>query len=244
MSDVRVELVRADAAVAQGDLIRMFDHLDLAVAQLGCLTEVAYPSEVALGFLLRGALAAEQGDEDAARSEIRTALAFDADVIWPPGYPIAGQSIVPDELANPDRHSIRVVPNDTGAGPWVDGQELTDATTLTEGLHLVQYGSRSGLQSAWLVVDGPTTFVVPDRFTAPVLDRFLDAEARDETALLLAATLDDFEAAYVAHRGGLWLVVATDDSASVQELVPGEPLPVEVEEPEGKGRKRAKRPKR
>ncbi len=245
MTDVRTQLVRADAAVAEGDAVSVFDHLDLALAQLGCLTEVADPDEVALGFLLRGALAAEQGDTEAAQSEIRTALAFDADVVWPPGYPVAGQEILAAELTDQIRHDVRVVPDDTGAGPWVDGAEVGETTPLAEGLHLIQYGSRQGLQSAWMVVDGPAALVVPDRFPARVLDTFLDAEAHQEAALLLAAALDDFEAAYVAHRDGLWLVVAESAGASVEELVAGEPLPVVVEqpEPEPKGKKGRRRTK-
>ncbi|MFT4622774.1 MAG: hypothetical protein ACI8PZ_001430 [Myxococcota bacterium] len=239
MTDVSVELVRAEAALGSSDAVRTLDHLDLAVAQLGCLTEVADADRVALGFLLRGAMAAELGEPEAARGEIRTALAFDADVDWPPGYPVAGQALLAEELSGTERHQVRVVPDDTGAGPWVDGREVEGEVSLTPGLHLVQYGSKRGLQTAWLVVDGASALVVPDRFGPPVLDAFLEPATRADVALLLAATLPNFEAAYVAHRGGLWLVVSADGGASVEELVPGEPLPVPEVEPTGKkGKKR------
>ncbi len=238
-SAVRAELVRAEAALGIDDMIATADHLDLAVAELSCLTEVVDAAVAARAFLLRGALAAEGGSEDEARGEIRTALGFDAVINWPPGYPVSGQSLVVQELDNPVRHTVNAVP-DTGLGPWVDGVEIVDKADLTEGLHLLQYSGPKGIRSAWLVVGGPGTVVVPEKFQAPVLDAFIDAATRSDLEHLLTAAIDGFEAAYVAHMDGLWLVVSDESGPSTTELAPAvipEPEP-EPEPTKKKGRKR------
>ena len=228
-SGVRAELVRAEAALGADDLIGAADHLDLAVSALSCLTEVVESAVAARTFLLRGALSAEEGREEDARGEIRTALAFDSKVNWPPGYPVSGQSLVVEEIENAVRHPVAAVP-DPGLGPWIDGTEVADTTQLTEGLHLFQHSSPKGIRSAWLVVAGPGTVVVPEKFQAPVLDAFLDAETRSDLEYLLNATIEDFEAAYVTHMHGLWLVVANPNGPSTSELTAAvipepEPLP-------------------
>ena len=237
-SGVRAELVRAEAALGIDDLIATADHLDLAVAALGCLTEIVEANVTARTFLLRGALAAEEGREDDARGEIRTALAFDDKVNWPPGYPVAGQSMVAEEVDNQLRHTVTAVP-DPGLGPWVDGHEIADQVALTEGLHLLQHSGPKGVRSAWLVVGGVGTVVVPEKFQAPILDAFVDPATRSDLEHLLAAVIDDFEAAYVAHQGGLWLVVTGPETSELQPAVIPEPEP--EPEPTKKGKKGKKR---
>ena len=62
---VQTELVRASAAWSGGqDEVGTQDHLDLAVAYLGCLGELADAPVAAQVFLLRGALEARRGDGD------------------------------------------------------------------------------------------------------------------------------------------------------------------------------------
>ena len=239
-SAVRAELVRAEAALGVDDLMATTDHLDLAVAELGCLSEVVEASVAARVFLLRGALIAESGRPDEARGEIRTSLAFDAKINWPSGYPVSGQALVAEEAGNPTRHPVAAVP-DPGLGPWIDGAEVQDSAELSEGLHLFQYGGPKGIRSAWLVVGGAGSIVVPEKFQAPVLAPFAKADTRADLERLLAGSIDAFEAAYVAHAGGLWLVVAEGAGASTTELVaPPPPPPPPEPEPTKKRDKKKK----
>jgi len=240
-SGVRAELVRAEAALGIDDMIAVADHLDLAVADLSCLTEIVEAGVAARAFLLRGALAAEEGRDADARGEIRTALGFDGKVNWPPGYPVSGQSMVAEEVGNDQRHTVTAVP-DPGLGPWVDGHEIVDEVALTEGLHLLQHSGPKGIRSAWLVVGGAGTVVVPEKFQAPILDAFVDPSTRSDLEHLIAAAVEDFEAAYVAHQDGLWLVVAGESGPSTSELVAAV-IPEPEPEPEPTKKKKGKKQK-
>ena len=60
---------------------------------------------------------------------------------------------------------------------------------LSPGLHLAQHQSPRGLQTAWVVVGGDATLVVPQSFRRPILERMADPETRPEVEALLAAAL-------------------------------------------------------
>lgn len=233
---VQTELVRAEAALVSGG--DPLDHLDLAVAELGCLGELVDAKTAARLFLMRGAL---QSDPDLARGEMRTALAFDRDVPWNDRLPEAGKAILDEQRNNPESHKLGVAPAASPSGPWLDGRIVVVGslgTTVQEGLHLAQYGTPAGIRSAWLVVGGDCAFVLPGSFRRPVLERFADQDAWSEVQSLVAAALPDFFAAYVAHGGGLWLVTKEGDAVSTTEIQPPPPPP--PPEPEGKGKKNKK----
>ena len=141
LETVRAELVRAEAAGQQGDHLGAQDHLDLAVANLGCLGELVDTRVAARIFMLRGAIEAEQGDTEAARGELRTALAFAPDLAWDLSMPGEGQPLLIEERATPAALQVRVVPAGTSSGPWVDGRTLQgkgDRVAVASGLHLAQ----------------------------------------------------------------------------------------------------------
>lgn len=241
MEAVRADLVRAEAAWTRRDRVAAFDHLDLAVAQLGCLGELVDRAVAARTFLLRGALLAERGEADAALGELRTALAFDPELAWTGAFPVEGQVLLAEQRAQPDELTVRVVPAGTSSGPWVDGRTVGGdgaAVAVGPGLHLAQHPSAAGIRSAWLVVGGDTTLVLPGGFRRPVLEALADPTLRPPVQDLLQATLPGFHAAYVSHQGWLWLLTLADGQIETTELVAPPPP---VEEDTGKGRKRKSR---
>ena len=238
MEAVRADLVRAEAAWARRDRVGAFDHLDLAVAQLGCLGELVDRSVAARIFLLRGALEAERGQPDAAHGELRTALAFDPELGWTGSFPVEGQVLLAEQRAIPTELTIQVLPAGTSSGPWVDGRTVDGdgaQVSVAPGLHLAQHPSPAGIRSAWLVVGGDTALVLPGGFRRPVLEALSDADRRAPVQALLQATLPGFHAAYVSHQGYLWLLTLVDGEIETTELVT--PPPPVVEE-SGKRRKR------
>lgn len=246
MTGVQSELVRAEAAWSAGQPLTALDHLDLAVAQLGCLGELVDPAVAARVFLLRGALEADADRIDAARGEFRTALAFSPDLAWDSRFPPAGAIVLVEEQAGVPAFGIGVVPAGTSSGPWVDGRTIGgggDRVAVSPGLHLAQYPTAQGIRSAWMVVGGDTTLVLPGSFREPILERIADAETRPPLERLLQATIPRFSAAYVAHGGGVWLV-ALEGDALVTSVVAEPPPPViEDESTKGKKKKKAKKKK-
>lgn len=240
MAEARAEIVRAEAALRTGDTVAIATHLDLAVARLGCLTEVVDAPVAARAFLLRGGLAAEQGLLDEARDEIRTALALDPDILWPPAYPVAGTPVLAEVMAETERHTLHVVPQ-ASSGPWINGREIPagEPLTLRPGLHLAQHSARAGLTSAWLVVRGDATWVLPDALPPAPLDAFADVPSHTLPTVLVA-TFPEAAGVYVAHRGGLWLATRDGLHASVNQLVAPQPV-APAEEPSGKKKRKKKR---
>jgi len=223
---VRAELARAEAAFHTGDTFAAADRLDLAVALLGCLSELPDRKVAARVFQLRGALLAEEDPESAA-GELRTARAFQPELEWDRDLPAAGAPLFAEAVSDPGAATLQVVPSTPTSGPWIDGRELDPAgVAVGAGLHLAQYAGRSGVESAWLVVAGDATFVLPGAFRRPILSRMADPEDRAEVEALIATALPDFHAAYVAWSGGLWLVTDEPTGPLTTEVTP--PVLVEV----------------
>lgn len=241
-ADVRADLARAEAAWAKEDRVGAVDHLDLAAAHLGCLTELADPKVAARIFMLRGALEAST-DLETAEGEMRTAMAFDEEITWDTSYPPEGEAVLSSQRTALATCVIESAPEATTTGPWLNGRPLTNAPLsriVPDGLHLTQYRSPKGIQSAWLLVGGDATVVVPTGFKRPVLERTVDNSGREALEALLAVTIDDFEVGYVTWGGGLWLVTSDEDERSTTEIAPA--LPPEAEEPT-KGKKKKKKKK-
>ncbi|MCK6507613.1 hypothetical protein L6R53_30315 [Myxococcota bacterium] len=239
MEAVRADLVRAEAAWTRRDRVTAFDHLDLAVAQLGCLGELVDREVAARTFLLRGALLAERGQPEAAQGELRTALAFDPELAWTGAFPVEGEVLLAEQRAQPDELTVRVVPAGTSSGPWIDGRTVGGdgaVVAVGPGLHLAQHPSPAGIRSAWLVVGGDTTLVLPGSFRRPVLEALAEPATREPVQALLQATLPGFQAAYVSHQGWLWLLTLAGDQVETSELVVPPP-PVEEEPARGRKKK-------
>ena len=218
MSAVELELGRAQAAWSGGDDAGALDHLDLAVALAGCLSELVDTRSVSRGFMLRGALSA---DPEVAGGEMRTALALAPAAEWPVGYPAEASAILEVQRAVPPSATLDVAPASGASGPWLDGRPASEAGTwtLTPGLHLAQYTTPAGIRSAWLVLAGDSTLVLPGSFRRPILAHVGTPTERPVLALLAAAS-PGADAAYVADGGGLWLVTREDAGWVASELVP------------------------
>jgi hypothetical protein len=219
-SAVEAEFGRAEAAYSASDDGAAMDHLDLALALAGCLPSIVEPAILARVFLLRGAVASEQGDVATASHELRSAVALVPDVAWPMGWGPEGAALLAAEQADLSTYSLSVVPPPATSGPWIDGRAVASTQPLGAGLHLAQYAGTSGIRSAWLTVGGDARFVLPGSFRRPVLELMVDPAGRAAVEALLEATIPEFQAAYVAHGGGLWLVTREPAGLVTAELVP------------------------
>lgn len=231
MTEIRAEIARARAALEKdASPGAALDHLDLAIAGLGCLRELAEPQPLAELFILRAALAADH-QPDVARAELRSALSFSADVSWPEGYPPAGAALLDEARANGMPHTLSISPPCSQSGPWLDGQTIPEGDTVSvgAGLHLLQTATTAGFQSAWLVIGGDAKLVLPERYRHPLLERAREPAGRAELGWLLAAGTADFQAGYIRALGGLWLVTVDGAALQVEELVapppPAAPAP-------------------
>ena len=231
MLDVRADMVRAEAALSRADLRGAADQLDLAVAKLACLQELVEPPVAARIFLLRGGLAALEGRPEDATGELRSALSFSPEVTWEDALPPEGAPLLDAARAEAAALTVRTTPPECSSGPWLDGHALAGGLTTRPGLHLVQSASTAGIRSAWMVVgEAETVLVQPESYRAPVLPRVADPARQDEVALLVLAALPAAPAVYVAHGGGLWLVVPDADHTderllTVEELITPPPPP-------------------
>jgi hypothetical protein len=229
------ELARAEAAWVKGDAALAMDHLDMAVAMLGCLSELVDARTAAKVFLLRGALQAVDAP-DVASGEVRTALALNPDLEWDDRYPENGLPVLVAQRKVEPSIELAPAPAVSAAGPWLDGVKLAEPREVAEGLHLAQYSGPGGIQSAWLVVASPATLVVPTSYRRPVLETLVDAAAHPEVAALLAAAVPEFEVGYASWNDGLWLVSAEESGLVTTEIAPPTPPPP-PEEPGKKGKK-------
>jgi hypothetical protein len=236
--ELQAEIVRAESAwTNERDGGAAMDHLDRVVAEMGCLSELIDGKVAADAFALRGGVAAELGDLDLARSELRTALDFVPDLLWAPRWPASGQALLEEQRGVAMSATVTVSPDDASAGPWLDGTEIRDGRTVTAGLHLFQYGTPSGIHSAWVTVGGDVQFVVPTNYKRPVLERIVDPAGQAEVEALLRASIPQFQAAYVVSNGGIWLVAAEGAGVTTTELSPPPP-------PAPETGKKPKKPKR
>ncbi len=219
---IRSELARAESAFAGGDRGGAQDHLDLAVAQLGCLVELPDARVAARVFLLRAALVAD-ADAEVARGELRTALAFEPDLAWDDRYPESGRALLDEVRAAGTAATLSIVPDTATSGPWIDGREAPDeGVKVGQGLHLAQYSGPTGVASGWLLVGGDCALVLPGAYRRPILGPIADAATRGPVEALLEATIPEIEAAYVAWSGGLWLVSDDGSGLSTIEIAPPE----------------------
>lgn len=238
---VRTDLTRAEIAWAQADTVGTLDHLDLAVARLGCLTEVVDAPVASRVFLLRGALAAVRGDEPAADNEFRTARFLDPEVAWRDDLSEVGRAVFETPQAPEILSSVEILPTGNASGPWIDGAEIDAGIRVPEGLHLAQYSSAMGIRSAWLSVGGDAILVLPGSFRRPVVQRMAEPAQQGQVEALVAATIPDLRAAYVAHEGGLWLITRDGDGTTTTEISPLPPPPPPEPEEHGRSGRKGKK---
>jgi len=231
MAVVRADLSRAEAAWVKKDTLSTIDHLDLAVTQLGCLSEIVEAAVAVRIFMLRAELELNGPNPEDASGELRTAVAFAPDVTWTAAS-VDGAAILDEERAAEATAVVAVVPPAGGAGPWIDSRAFPQGSTemrVAPGLHLVQHGSPAGIRSAWLLVGGDAMLVVPGNFRRPILDAIVLPETRHPVEALLATTLPGFTAGYVSYAQGLWLVTLEDGVVATTEIA-APPPPPEVDD--------------
>jgi hypothetical protein len=225
--EVRAFAVRAEAAWRAGDAAAALDQLDLGIAAAGCLAEKVEAPVVARLFLLRAGLLLARDDAAAARAELRAAVALAPTATWDPAWPAAGAALLDDERAAhatcaptcPSAFGLVQAPAAAAVAPWVDGRPLPAAgTAASPGLHLVQVPGPTGLRSAWLLLDGHATLVVPGSFRRPILEGLATGRGAEVVALV-EATLGPGPA-YVTAGGGVWLVEPARGTEAVSVLVP------------------------
>lgn len=221
MSVVEADLARAEEAFGARDKAAALDLVDAALAGLGCLSEVAAPRAAAKGFLLRALLLAEQGDDEGARHEVRTALALDPEASWPSGGTLDGEVLLAAERDSDAAATLALSPPAGASGPWIDGHQVPPGTaslTLAPGLHLAQHEAAGAVQSAWVLVGEQATLVWPPAFQRPVLERMADPDTRAEVEQLVVAGLEGASTAYVVSGEGLWLVTTDEEGILTIEL--------------------------
>lgn len=248
---VRTDLARARAAFVKDDRFKAMDYLDLAVAKIGCLSEVVDPPVAAQVFAFRGALAATGGDTEAAKTapgEFRTAIELVRDLAYPDWLPEAAKpafDAVRTEVDEADAAPLAlltVVPFTTVSGPWVDGIEVDGQTQLRPGLHLLQYSSPKGIRSGWLSIGTKADIVLPGQVRGPLLERLTTPLGPPLVSALLEVAVKDLASAYITHNGGLWLIAkASDGEVTVEVVDPPHPPSKKPKDREPEPKKRKKR---
>jgi hypothetical protein len=248
--ELRAAALRAEAAIGNGDAGQAQDQLDLALGAMGCLSERVEPPVAARIFMLRAEAQVRRADPEAARNELRTALAFQPEIA-----PLTSFSPEAAALLEAERAAYFQCPSPSGcagllpvvvrpgarsAGPWVDGvaAPAAEPLRLTPGLHLLQVASTAGLRSAWLTVEGPSALVIPSAWRGAPLPGLADAAAAPELIDLLRAGLPQASLAYATAGGAIWLVDLAPDGGSVTTVVAPPPpaAPDKVEKPDKKRR--------
>jgi len=217
-NDIRALQLRAEVAWRDGERQHAIDQLDLGITQLGCLTDRVDRKVATRMFLLRAGMLAEAGESTDAHEELRSALAMSPDAAWDDKLPSAGRELLEQVRQEPESAKVSVSPTLTTA-PWVDGQPIPNALPLPRrvGLHLAQVPSTSGLQSAWLTLDGAATIVVPAGFRGDVLAGMADETSRQHLLKLFEATVGD-KPTYVHWHNALWLITRDDAGPHVEVL--------------------------
>ena len=235
--ELRALELRAETAWRAGEAQEALDQLDLGITQLGCLRERVEKKTATRMFLLRAGLLAHAGNTSSAIEEASSALALTPDVAWDDKLPPEGEPVLAEAKNTERSGSIRVVPRVT-TPPWVDGAALPSGAPVSKrpGLHLVQIPSTSGLQSAWLTLQGDATLVLPAGFRAPVLDRMRSSDPA--LMQLLHATVGDAPT-YVASGEGIWFITYTNGTPAIETLA--EPLPMPPTEADAPSSKRKRR---
>jgi hypothetical protein len=225
-SDLRALLVRAEAALRSGDTSAAMDQADLGMADLGCLADRVEISMAARLFLLRFDLLLRQGQTDAARGELRTALSLQPDAAANLVLP-AGSPPIEDLRTEVPLVALTIAPRDSTCPPSIDGHDPPKdggPMRLSPGLHLLQIPSTAGLRSAWLTVQGDATLVVPGAFHRPLLERLASVTDRDDVEALILATLGS-DGVYATQGGCVWLVSQQDGVPHATTLAEPPPAP-------------------
>ncbi len=164
---------------------------------------------------------------EVARGELRTALAFAPSLVADPDTPEVVAAWLETQRAEPAAVTLSLFPAQSPSGPWIDGLAVTEsARSLRPGLHLAQYAGPRGVASAWLLVDGQASLVLPASYRRPVLQSITDPATRDGVEALVAAATPDAHAVYVTVNGGLWLLTPEGGEWMTTEIAPalGEPV--------------------
>ena len=239
-AELRALQVRAESALRDGEASVAQDHLDLAIAGLGCLSE---PVEAKVGarlLLLRGVAMAQAGDAERARAELQTALALDPEVKWLEGLAEEHAILLEETRATTPSAELTISPPPRGATPWVDGKPVKVGVVVRPGLHLVQVPSTSGLRSAWMTIHGDAALVVLEG-QRPQHLAGIAAKPPDRHAVWLLDALAEEPSVYVVHKGGIWLAELEGERPVVSELRPPAATAVQDAEPEPSGRKKKRR---
>ena len=236
-ADLRALQLRAEAAWRNEHFQDARDQLDLGISQLGCLRDRVDRKTATRMFLLRTGMFARAGDTEGALQEALTAIALTPDIRWDDTLPSEGKAVLTKARETTEDAHLSVVPA-VSTPPWIDGAPLPSGAPLARraGLHLLQVPATSGLQTAWLTLEGDAVLVVPAAYRAPVLDRMVD----EDPALLhlLEATVGRAPT-YVVTDDGIWLVTHADGSPSVEVLVqPAVVEPPPTDEPRSKKKRR------
>ncbi|MEN0067411.1 MAG: hypothetical protein AAGA48_35095 [Myxococcota bacterium] len=250
---IRTDFARAKAAFVKGDRFKAMDYLDLAVAKIGCLSEVVDRKVASLVFVFRGALMVTSNDDAAiktGRGELRTSVELVRERTFPDWLPPEAQPVFDEVLAeveaadNAPLATLKVMPRTTVSGPWVNGSEVATSVDLRPGLHLLQYSTAKGIRSGWLSIGGPAEVVLPGQIRGPVLDKMREETGRVVVAAMIEVAVDELSAAYVTHDGGLWLLSKEGDRIETTVVEPPAEGPAEepvTEEPKKRRKKGKKR---
>lgn len=220
LDDVRAEIGRARRALIAEDITDTQNRLDAAVTMLGCIEEVADAAVGAELYLLRGAVHAWLDQLEDAHYEYLTAFAFDRALAWDESLPEAGRLSFEAARSAVPEGVVHFLPGKPVSGPWLDGALTHEPTPAAKSLHLAQVATGTGVQTAWLVVAGEATVVVPGSFRTNAIEAIGRGSEPAGFSRLLAATIPDFQAAYVVHQGGVWLLLREGSDLVVSELAP------------------------
>jgi hypothetical protein len=143
-ASMRSSLERVERALAYMETDKAVAHIQVGEDAIRCLSEPGDAQRIARLAFLKGFVAAEEGDEAAARVAFELAHSVDRNVVWDEDFPPDAKPMfeaVGKEVAERAPRTVRLVPQPSDGVVWIDGQRqvLTDGLmSLTPGKHLVQ----------------------------------------------------------------------------------------------------------
>lgn len=165
-AQIERHLAAAENAINYLDPVAATAALDQADAAQLCLGEAAQPTLAGRAAFLRGIVAVDAGDEQAARKAFAQAHVYAPGTAWDSAFPPNGRRLFDEaaaEVASRKPVRLAVLPSGGGFSVRVDGQAPLDANAapVTPATHIVQVGAAPRFSTVRVTITDDATVVLP-----------------------------------------------------------------------------------